>query len=525
MFQIAVGSQPGSAALDLGWIDVYHFATGVDQASISAGTGNDVTYAVTTAIAALPAKGGVLYFRPGRFVTTGSFTISVPCTILGCGGLTEYTDATYVSQIEVSNGANDCFILTADEVMVRDLAIVDTAVSRTAGSAIRTQSAANYLQNCSVVHCTLFQFFIGLDIVTGAQHYIFENNILNAVSIGLRIQNTLNIDAGNNQIVNNQIAPASNVTPGLGATGIVILSAGGTQFKGNSIIRYGTGTIKDGIKVDFSLNPATQQMLIQGNQIDFVSGYAINMVYGVPYVIIDDNYFGCGHSTQTAFLSLNHLSIAVISNNTWNAGSSTVNSIAFTFAINCIVLPQPVLLPVSYGATSGTAFGDVDMGTFKPLLDLSIGPLNTVPGTLAPMGAANSGIGGWFQVQNTVTVSKAEIQIGISSGNICVAIYSQTGLSWVASSGSVACPAAGIRDISFTAPVTLNPGTQYYVYIAADNTTATFLMTQLASASGGNTTPTTSQQPAKAVSTFPLPSSGNAVAFSGGYQIPIAEMF
>ena len=88
----------------------------------------------------------------------------------------------------------------------------------------------------------------------------------------------------------------------------------------------------------------------------------------------------------------------------------------------------------------------------------------------------------YYRVVEGGTISKIRLHVQTQSGNICVAAYHTAdnggrGLSAkprfrLATSGSVACPAAGSADVSLGSSVTLVPGD--WIAIAADNVTAKF---------------------------------------------------
>jgi hypothetical protein len=77
-------------------------------------------------------------------------------------------------------------------------------------------------------------------------------------------------------------------------------------------------------------------------------------------------------------------------------------------------------------------------------------------------------------------ISSVRLRVGTSSGNIGVAVYDTTGSgvsaapgTRVATSGSVACPASGLADVSLGGSVTLGHGTHWFA-LSCSNTTATF---------------------------------------------------
>lgn len=78
-------------------------------------------------------------------------------------------------------------------------------------------------------------------------------------------------------------------------------------------------------------------------------------------------------------------------------------------------------------------------------------------------------------------VSKIRTAVNVQSGNICASIYTNTGtgvnalpLTRIATTGSIACPAAGgAVDLTLDTPVNVTSG-DYWFSICADNITATF---------------------------------------------------
>lgn len=89
------------------------------------------------------------------------------------------------------------------------------------------------------------------------------------------------------------------------------------------------------------------------------------------------------------------------------------------------------------------------------------------------------GDGWYFRVYDSGNVSKIALEVVTASGNISVAAYRNTGTGQnaapgtrLATSGAIACPAAGYREISLGATVTITPGDWFA--ISADNATAAF---------------------------------------------------
>lgn len=90
------------------------------------------------------------------------------------------------------------------------------------------------------------------------------------------------------------------------------------------------------------------------------------------------------------------------------------------------------------------------------------------------IGAANRAVYVPVTLPAPATINGVHYVVGNSVGNISVALYS-TGLSRLATSGDVACPAAGRASTNFTSPYTAAAG-RYYLCLTASDNTATFGM-------------------------------------------------
>jgi hypothetical protein len=99
--------------------------------------------------------------------------------------------------------------------------------------------------------------------------------------------------------------------------------------------------------------------------------------------------------------------------------------------------------------------------------------------TALTLGASNNAH--YQRVNGAGLVGKIRLYVIVSSGNISVAVYSpSTGLgassaplTRVATSGTVACPAAGAREIALDVSVFVD--STYWFAISADNNTASFV--------------------------------------------------
>lgn len=112
-------------------------------------------------------------------------------------------------------------------------------------------------------------------------------------------------------------------------------------------------------------------------------------------------------------------------------------------------------------------------------------------------------------------VTSLTTSVVTASGNICVAIYtnvSNAPAARIATSGSVACPAAGMRVVALTAGLWLLPG-DYWFAIAADNTTASF--------NSLNPTIILSALSQFEDGAFPLPATATGIGGLSGRQYPL----
>lgn len=134
----------------------------------------------------------------------------------------------------------------------------------------------------------------------------------------------------------------------------------------------------------------------------------------------------------------------------------------------------------------------------------------------AQVGAANRGW--WYRVSGGKQgVTKIALSVVTSSGNICAAIYANTGTgraaapgARLATTGSIACPAAGYAELTLDASVDVAQGDHWF-YFSADNITATFE----AAASGAPATTVGLRGYAEAA--FPAPASAPALQVGNRY--------
>lgn len=497
-------------------INVASFLSPTQLSAVQGGANTtDVSGAISNAIAACPNTGCAIYFPAGYYYDAScNHTLSKPFSLKGDHGRS--LDGTQnLSVIACGNNGVPLFTSTAKEGLFRDFGCVSVGFTPTAGSSCIVNTGSTGKEQVDWENLTVDGFFIGIDVQVGQSWHGINSTVLNAVSIGLSIQNTVIPDAGGCWVENVQF----NMAP-LALAGIKITSAGGCALLGNNIISQTSTPIVDGIVVDFT-GVVTQQIIIEDNSVDFVSNFALNVIKGVNYTTLHGNYFGCGHSSATSCVSLTGFSFSNIGPNTFKFASQTASYSCAT-AQNLIFLPQAVNgLPVSFGSGCNASLGDLDMTTFAPAVNLFLGPVDPrIPGAAVAVDAINEAHCSEFQVNVQVTITAVEWVVGVQSGNVSLGIFNQTSHAWVATTGSVATPAAGVRDTNLTGSLTLTPGTKYYGCIAFDNTTATFLaLTQTASPNSIDALNM------KVDSKFPIPASGALGTSHTATKAPVLQFF
>lgn len=117
------------------------------------------------------------------------------------------------------------------------------------------------------------------------------------------------------------------------------------------------------------------------------------------------------------------------------------------------------------------------------------------------------------------SVSKIGLLVNTQSGNICASVHSNSGTgrlavpgTRVATTGSIACPAAGYRELDLGGSVTVSPGD--WIGLGADNTTAKF-GTMLGSAGDSNIG---LGRQFRQASAFPAPSPPSSLTATLGYD-------
>lgn len=324
-------SKGGSTAYT--FVNVFDYLNPAQQTDVRTwGGAQDVTTPITNAIAAISSTGGVLYFPPGRYVTsTCNFTIANPTTLMGDGSAT-YASTTGIAQIECSSNTATLFTITALMARIANIALVDKAASRSAGAAIFT-NGSDTLQRVDYDGVLVSGFWDGIDVGVGQGWSLRAGQMLRQLHWGIRIRNTVNADAGDASISDTVFNP-KGATTALAA--IRYESSGGLKLNSVKVV-VDSGSLINGISASLS---GSEQFLMSNLNIEGVTGAPIDIEQGWPFIKIQNSYLNasgggpaivckvCGQftaqnnnlvGTGSAAISLTTNSLTTITDNNLNA--------------------------------------------------------------------------------------------------------------------------------------------------------------------------------------------------------------
>lgn len=289
----------------LGWFNV------TDYGAVGNGSTDDTT-AINSAIAAWnTATAGVLYFPHGTYKVTAALTTITAAGYVCGDGMGGYDGVdTAATTINCTSQTAVLFTVTNQAATFADLAIVNTyAGAPSAGSAIKVTSS-NIGQKVDFDSIGVKGFYINIEVQTGAQ-WSMRNCYLSApVLYGIKIQNTVNGDAGDWSISDSWFyAETYSAT-----AAIRIESSGGAKLV--NVKTNGISGVQFGRGIDLALSAATAILLVMGSSFENYSGDAIHLdINGHTFNLV--SITGCqfgqyGNSTGKAFYStgVNEISIS-----------------------------------------------------------------------------------------------------------------------------------------------------------------------------------------------------------------------
>ncbi len=232
-----------------------------DYGAAGDGVTND-TAAITAAITAIPAAGGTLYFPAGTYVTSGGFTIAVPCTIRGegCDGIQDAT-GTGTSIVTCTSATAVLFTVTASIARFVDIGLVNTHGTPTNGAGIRVTTTDTF-GRVNYDGISVRGFWTGIDAITGSVWTMRGCYVADCHKYGLRIRNTLNEDQGDFAISDSFFYFDSAVVGVAGADCAIRIEGGGGGKIVNTRINGFLDALLNGIELYVANNILTGELFI-----------------------------------------------------------------------------------------------------------------------------------------------------------------------------------------------------------------------------------------------------------------------
>ena len=305
-------------AYNLGWINVKNYGALGDGS-------NDDTTAIANAIAAIPSTGGVLYFPPGTYKTSGGFTLAYPTKVIGCG--MGNFDGAAITQINCTSSNTALFTVTADYSKFENISLENTyAGTPTSGSAGIKTNGTYLEQKVDYDSVSIYGFYINFDIEVGAQWTANDIFSMNPVKYGMKIQNTVNNDGGDWSIVNSNF----NTIDYNADAAIRIESSGGGKINGVKINMSppgGSGVFGYGIDINnSSASAATMILHVQNTSIENFSKDGIHVNIATHFW--HSFYFvGVGIGVPTG--NSGYYAIRFVSDSTTNVKNIVINGCIF----------------------------------------------------------------------------------------------------------------------------------------------------------------------------------------------------
>jgi hypothetical protein len=319
---------------------------------------SDDTSAILAANAAMTANGrGVLYFPNGDYKVTSTITVSVPCTIMGDGGIDSFYDYFaeptaitngFVSRISYYDNSTPCIAFETGEALGTggypsfswqmyniglQMRHASTPINGSMG--IKAEIGRNFkMRDVSVV-----DFYDNMQILKYCEEYVIDSCVfLNPVNAQLICNNSAHIDWGDQCITNNLFRPVyrnSNYS-------ILLQSGGGIKICNNKF--NGTGGefwVRTNTHIKVLLISPTVDTLICNNSIEnfaqeavYISGGDTSGMYSHTF---HGNQIGYGIGTGYHAIRYNNCFDIAISGNVIIGASGSVECIDLTDSARAII--------------------------------------------------------------------------------------------------------------------------------------------------------------------------------------------
>jgi hypothetical protein len=328
------GAAQLTAAGSTGWFNVK------DYGALGNGTTDD-TAAFNSAIAALIAAGtGVLYVPASANaykITSSLTTISVPATVMGDGWMTGASGP--ISRISFTSTSTSLFTVSANGCTLRDLAMLQTGGTASAGAAINMTASTL----ATIDHVLISAFYDGIAAANGTLATFRRLYLELPGRYGLHLTDVG--DASLTDII-------ASATAGAPSAGIRIDCTtgdnGGQRILDCKINGSGSGSTRFayGIDVAVATGVTTSDLIIIGNSLENVTTDAIRVAMtgtgAFGYVVITGNQCGLfsNNSGRAVTLSGSGLVAGMIAGNVWKTDGTARAAISVTNSTNIRIGPN-----------------------------------------------------------------------------------------------------------------------------------------------------------------------------------------
>lgn len=299
----------------------------------------DDTAAINTCIANFNTAGnGVLYFPAGTYKTTTGLTpLTGNGTVTGDGQTNLSgqigTTAIAATLIQSATTAISTFVVNSQNLMFSNLSLQNVgSTTPIAGSAGITVTSSSQCQKVDYSDISVASFYIDIDVKVGCFWTMQNANIIDAVQYGVRVNNTVNSDAGAWNISDSFFFPVKRTA----TTEIRIEGSGAGKINNIEIVGGAAagGTVVNGIDV---IANSTVDLVITGGSIENFTGTGININGSWPGIFIMGVEFGLFTGTPAHIITASNTSNLIISDIVIHGGTPSGVPINLSSCTNCYV--------------------------------------------------------------------------------------------------------------------------------------------------------------------------------------------
>ncbi len=378
------GGVPAAAAS----LNLANYLTSTQLTTAQAGINTqDLTTQIAAWIAACPATGCQYVIPPGYFYTaTCNFNITNAFSMVGAGtrGL---TGTTFISVIACGSTSARLFNVSSKTGYFTSLAMVQVGGTAVAGSSAAWICTLGASSDCTTSIGTDFNPSVGFsNIMVDGFYDSWDSGInqswkgtgstiQNCVHWCFRIRNTVNADAGDWAIAQNNIYPAGGAD-----AGVRYESSGNGHIEDNQFVQNTAGSYNSCVSI--SVNPAappngSAQIFIQNNKCEQTIGPAYAVYGGWSGMLIDGNMARLKSTTNGSFVG----SIGA-GTNVLTVTGSVVNQISVGQIITGVGVPKGTYVTAYTGGGTPGQTGTYSLNVSSAIATLSETMTNTSPAIL-----------------------------------------------------------------------------------------------------------------------------------------------